>query len=482
LFSTGKAISPLVVPQAEDQDETNPLVLSKGLSGKGLDLRLGGYVSHQDDLEIVDALTQITLCGWVYSSAPFKKGRVWINNQDGDKNGFKLYEVNDQGVLRFEIMQKDAPIYAQLDSEPGFLVTDQWTFFAVTFDGNRAERNVRFYRASPATLITDACEKFSTGYISPISDDLAPFSICGSSFGGEQFPALIDNFTVYDQVLAPKDLEEIRAGHMGTQPGKGLNIYCFGDSMVSGCCGGPHSDSFGQGGFRYYLEQTFLDEEVSYTFSGPSRSGTLNTGGKIGPLFSPFHGGAEGEKIPELLEMLKENKAISLASPDIVIVYIGTGMTGWIELDQFQIDTKELKKEYDLLLDEIEKQTNEQTQIFLCRLVPASSLLPHVNKRVNIFNGEVIDTIFEERLEEDRGENYHWIDLYGALDWENDLANIGHPNSSGHEKVAEVLWQEIQSLEGFSLFPADINGSLSTDSLFEEVSLKYPIDQGTPLD
>jgi len=156
-----------------------------------------------------------TLSGWLRTAAVpiggFARIFYWDATDQiyGRMNGVLRLAVNSEGV----------------NSEAAFLPTNEWVFFAATYDGTLTQDNVRFYHGSltqpvtagaPQTLPAGALQvgggPFTIGNNSPDSTPTQPFD------------GWLDNFrmhggTGHSGLLALAELESLRAADaQGTAP------------------------------------------------------------------------------------------------------------------------------------------------------------------------------------------------------------------------------------------------------------------------
>ncbi len=105
-------------------------------------------------LKELGGLQSFTICGWVgLSSLQVGSGGNRIAfNLNYNRSGFDLVHLRD-GRLRLAV--NEWPDRVRNDSSPGKLQAGKWTFFAVSYDGTRKEKNVCWYfgsQDSPAKL------------------------------------------------------------------------------------------------------------------------------------------------------------------------------------------------------------------------------------------------------------------------------------------------------------------------------------------
>src|SRR3990172_8404373 len=114
-----------------------------------------GGRADQADLAAIDTLTSFTLQGWFKTDGSTAIGggigiskAVLIHNTSGiavNAVGFELF--GQQGDLKLAVDGSNAST-----SEYGD--TQSWVFFAVTYDGTLASNNVKFYKGSRTSTVT----------------------------------------------------------------------------------------------------------------------------------------------------------------------------------------------------------------------------------------------------------------------------------------------------------------------------------------
>jgi PKD repeat protein len=168
-------------------DERPPLKLqgtAKRAKGGAIHLPDGkpyGLVKVDDQaIEDLRGLRSFTISGWVKpeSLKTGSGGNRIVYCLQKDHSGIDLV-CHVDGRLRLSV--NEWPDRVNNDSSPGRLVTGKWTFFAVTYDVNKAAHNVAWYFSSPVAEPSDSAEiKFdrrTTYNVGPVATDIGPVAI-----------------------------------------------------------------------------------------------------------------------------------------------------------------------------------------------------------------------------------------------------------------------------------------------------------------
>lgn len=117
-------------------------------------------------IEALEGLRSFTILGWVNpTSLKIGKGGNRIAfNLNYNRSGFDLVCLEDG---RFRLAVNEWPDGVRNDSSPGRIRVGRWTFFAVTYDGTKSGKNVRWYFGdadAPAKLdLTTTYSRGATG-------------------------------------------------------------------------------------------------------------------------------------------------------------------------------------------------------------------------------------------------------------------------------------------------------------------------------
>jgi hypothetical protein len=130
-------------------------------------------------IEDVRGLRSFTIMGWLKpeSLEVGSGGNRILFCLNQSHSGIDLVCHSD-GRLRLAV--NEWPDSIRNDSSPGKLQVNQWTFFAVTYDGTRASDNVNWYFSPPsdepgrAALAFDRTTSYHAG---PVGMDIGPFAI-----------------------------------------------------------------------------------------------------------------------------------------------------------------------------------------------------------------------------------------------------------------------------------------------------------------
>ena len=185
----------------------------------------GGRAQHSADFDALDTLTSFTLAGWFKTdgTTPIGNNAGLITNSNSATTGFSLRggpNVND-GTLTLKIGNSTST------STAAFGATQEWVFFAVSYDGTAVQpnTNVRFYAGSTLAAATAAGTGVSiTGPVANDSQALV-FGSGTPAFGLNvfAFDGFLDNLHIYGEVLSPGEIERVRASTVPA-PGAGLAL------------------------------------------------------------------------------------------------------------------------------------------------------------------------------------------------------------------------------------------------------------------
>jgi hypothetical protein len=199
----------------------------------------GGWAEQSGDLDAFDGLLSFTITGWFKTD-----GTTGINNdQQLINNGWSLRaQGNDPGNLDLQVIGAGGAADAQSGGAfnvPGpYSQTQEWVFFAVTYDGGLTSNNVKFYQGSQtsgSTLV--ATRSLNVGASTNGSDTLY---IGNYGSGDRAFDGLLDDIRLYGSktnsagVLTPLDLEVIRQIDVANVPepgclgALGAGLLCIG--------------------------------------------------------------------------------------------------------------------------------------------------------------------------------------------------------------------------------------------------------------
>jgi len=190
-----------------------------------------GGRADQADLAAIDTLTSFTLQGWFKTDGSTAIGggiskAVVLHNTSGiavNAAGFELF--GQQGDLKLAVDDSNASTSAYGD-------TQSWVFFAVTYDGTLASNNVKFYKGSGTSTVTQlGTQTVNKGQVDSDTDGLG----IGNESGSSNFPfdGFLDNIRIFGSqsdnsgVLTLAQLESIRSGDVpptviSTSPANGV--------------------------------------------------------------------------------------------------------------------------------------------------------------------------------------------------------------------------------------------------------------------
>jgi hypothetical protein len=182
------------------------------------------YVENPTNYPQLAGLTKFTVSGWANCR----------NNTEGPGGNRLVTWINSGGDGVDVVYKSDGSVMVGIDQWPdssparssaGKITTDanagtnNWRFFAVTYDSTLASGHVKFYfgsNSSPATL--DVAKDYSRGAVGTNISRfcIGHFNISFRNSGqNRMFRGLIDEVLVFDQALS---LENIQAIQVGTPP------------------------------------------------------------------------------------------------------------------------------------------------------------------------------------------------------------------------------------------------------------------------
>lgn len=176
-----------------------------------------GGMLYVGDLDAVDGLKSFTLQGWFKSSVAINGvARLFDKNSGSGNAGFQLRSTATAGQLLLQVNS------ASVTSSAAYGATNEWVFFAVTFDGTSTTDNVKFYvgsQASEVSLVTTAsigatmANPNAATLVVGNSSWLLP---SGPQVNNRPFDGVMDNFRIYGALsgaggmLSLSELEGIR--------------------------------------------------------------------------------------------------------------------------------------------------------------------------------------------------------------------------------------------------------------------------------
>lgn len=259
-----------------------------------------------------------------------------------------------------------------------------------------------------------------------------------------------------------------------------IRVLPLGDSITEGSLGGPNSDLYGRGGYRYFIER-FLEgsEGGSAGFetkgSSTSQPGTLASfAGQWNltpkPLNHPLHSGYPGFSI-EQIDGLVDDDTIPVAVSDVILLQIGTNNIGTAAIEPVPATPGEISAwhaAYQSLLNRILAK-NATVKVVMAKVPPFTdgATLGRIAAnatRIAPFNEGVVQALFDTYNASHPGR-FFLVDNYAPLDPlnvaygfdtatnDNDFMTVNgndgvHPYNAGHRKIAANFWKAIQLTKG----------------------------------
>jgi len=192
---------------------------------------------------------------------------------------------------------------------------------------------------------------------------------------------------------------------------KPIKIMPLGDSITDGY-NYP-------GGYRINLWKQLSDRGYKINFVGSLSNGPNS-------LPNQNHEGHSGWRIDQI--SMYVNVWLQKYQPDVILLTIGTNDI----VQNYRVETA--PDRLNNLIDDIFTELPE-VEILVASIPPIEVAV--VDKKVNEYN-RAIASLVERRQKE--GDRLRFVDINSALNFE-DLADTVHPNSQGHNKMANV-WEE----------------------------------------
>ncbi len=192
---------------------------------------------------------------------------------------------------------------------------------------------------------------------------------------------------------------------------KPIKIMPLGDSITDGY-------NF-PGGYRINLWKQLSDRGYKINFVGSLTNGPNS-------LPNQNHEGHSGWRIDQISMYVKV--WLKRTRPDVILLTIGTNDI----VQNYRVETA--PDRLNNLINDIFTELPE-VEILVASIPPIEVAV--VDKKVNEYN-RAIASLIERRQKE--GDKLRFVDINSALNFD-DLADTVHPNSQGHNKMANV-WEE----------------------------------------
>ena len=209
-----------------------------GFSAGALDLTAAGGGTYLDggDIDKLDNLPAFTLTAWInLQDVPTGNLRIMSKQGGGAFPGFSwniadpVTGAGTRTAANFGLrLFVGGTVAFAFDGTPTGLSIDadnKWAFIAVTYDGSGFFDNVSYYVGgsdNPATLtstttvnagsVADNAARFGVGYT-----DAAPAADTAP-------PGFLDDIRVYDGVLLPQEVEQVRQANI-PEPASGILVF-----------------------------------------------------------------------------------------------------------------------------------------------------------------------------------------------------------------------------------------------------------------
>jgi len=198
---------------------------------------------------------------------------------------------------------------------------------------------------------------------------------------------------------------------------KHVNIICIGDSITQGGRAGRPEYTY-----RYPLYKLLKKSGLSFDFIG-TRQGGLDANFKWPTDFDPDHEGFYGAKTATVRDKLKQD-LLKLPPPDVALINLGS--------NDWRGSTRKgvIAPMTDIVA--LLRQRNPSVKVVVMQL-------PGIRKRLRIhfLTWQMANKLSTEQSEVTTAPLY--------LDWDasTDTFDGGHPNISGQNKMAKILYSEL---------------------------------------
>lgn len=201
-----------------------------------------GGVATQNDDPCIDELASFTLYGWLKSTDLLGNNAALIVNAN-TTDGFALSAANGSDSADIQLFIDGTSVETTGNA---YSDTDVWQFFAVTYDGTRANDNVSFYKGteenSVSLVSTHTLDKGT------VNDETTGLCIGNNAAQTAPFDGWIDSIRICgatnsaDGILSVTFLENIRAADV-RQNIPLLSDFCFNESGTYATNGGFITES-----------------------------------------------------------------------------------------------------------------------------------------------------------------------------------------------------------------------------------------------
>jgi hypothetical protein len=217
--------------QAGDYAFDNTASTGMGSAGTGGRVYVGNVTTAQD-------LTSFTLQGWFYSDTQINGVARLLDDNSGGLQGFGLRADSNAGRLVLTVNSTSAI------SAASYTQTNQWVFFAVTYDGSQTSSNVNFYIGTTTSGVSlvgthTINAGLSQGNLLPLVIGNSTGSNNASNINNRPFDGYLDNIRVYGSatdntgVLGITQLEAIRSSDVTPVPEPVTTALLGGAGMLS---------------------------------------------------------------------------------------------------------------------------------------------------------------------------------------------------------------------------------------------------------
>lgn len=156
---------------------------------------MGTNTLRQDagSVAAVNGLTSFTIAGWFKTAGATQiGGPARLVEFETGSAGFKLWTGNVDGALSLTVNGTNSS-----PTISGYGQTNEWVFFAVTYDGALSSTNLNFYMGnltSSPTLISNLT--FNHGSVASVPNDVF-LNVGNNQYANRGFDGWMDNFAIY---------------------------------------------------------------------------------------------------------------------------------------------------------------------------------------------------------------------------------------------------------------------------------------------
>ncbi|MBN2842053.1 MAG: hypothetical protein JXM68_03130, partial [Sedimentisphaerales bacterium] len=240
-----------------------------------------------------------------------------------------------------------------------------------------------------------------------------------------------------------------------------VRIMPLGDSITEGVSGSSDST-----GYRRSLYRSLVSQGYSVDFVGSQTHGVPTD-------FDRNHEGHGGWRTNQI----RDNIANWLVAtpPDVVLLHIGTNDL-WHDL-QPAVDVAAEVNQILNLIDAYENSHNTPITVVLAQIIDLEhSKATAAQIQVTADYYTAIANLYNTRLA--NGDRIKLVDMYNALSYPGDMADVAHPNNSGYIKMAGVWLNAVTSILDNSIYNVSLKTSSVAHTTDDDLICSYMAGKG----